>query len=288
MPRRIPYFACIALFSLGCNAADEVTVALATEGLVMLDSTYKYEAWLFDGDDYQSLGKFDVLSDGSLEPSTFKATEEQMAVAKQVVISIEPADDPDPAPAVSKVLAGDLDAEGAELSMSHAKAVGTDFTAAQGKFMLATPTTGGDDLSEQGIWWIDPDAGADLVPGLVLPPLPPGWKYEGWVQDETGPESTGKFLRVDEADEDGAGHTAGTDGAPPPFPGRDFIDPPRILTIGHTALVSLEPVPDPANGKFGAKVLMKDITPDVYPATQTAMNIASEALPKATVTIMKP
>jgi hypothetical protein len=276
------------VLSLGCNAADEVTLALAAEGLAMLDSTYKYEAWLFDGDDYQSLGKFDVLSDGSLEPSTFKATESQMAVAKQVVISIEPADDPDPAPAVSKVLAGDLDAEGAELNISHPKAVGIDFTAAQGKFMLATPTTGGDDLSEQGIWWIDPDAGDELAPGLVLPSLPPGWKYEGWVQDETGPESTGKFLRVDEADEDGAGHTAGTGGEPPPFPGRDFIDPPRILTIGHIALVSLEPVPDPANGKFGAKVLMKDITPDVYPATQTAMNIASDALPKATVAIMKP
>jgi hypothetical protein len=290
MNRRTLCFACLAtMLTFGCDPDDagagQVTLSLDLENLPPLESTSRYEAWLVHDDEYESIGKFDMLADGVPDPVGLTASSSLLAAAQQIVISIEP-DDGDPTPAQSKVLAGDLDAVGAELTVAHPKALGDDFTSAAGKFMLATPTTGGDDQSEQGIWWIDPDSGDDFLPGLSLPALPAGWKYEGWVEDDTGTESTGKFVRVDDADEDGAGATASLAAPPPPFPGRDFIDPPRDLTANHKALISIEPDPDPSGGQFTMKALMKDIEPHVFPATQDAVNIAAEAMPKGSIVIM--
>jgi hypothetical protein len=288
MRRLLLALVAMALFGCDSSDAEQPSLSLALEGLPPLDSTFKYEAWLVgDDDQYTSVGKFDVSSDGFPDPAELAVPSGQLATARQLVISIEPDDGTDPGPAQSKVLAGDLDAVGAELTAAHPKAIGDDFTSAAGKFMLATPTTGDGELSEQGIWWIDPDAGDDFLPGLALPALPAGWKYEGWVEDDTSLESTGKFVRTDDADEDGAGRTAGTE-PPPPFPGRDFIDPPRDLTAGHKAAISIEPEPDPSSGQFTMKVLMRDITPDVFPATQTMDNIAGDAMPKGTVVIVAP
>ena len=72
----------------------------------------------------------------------------------------------------------------------------------------------------------------------VLPALPAGWIYEGWVVGPEGPVSTGRFTQVMGADSDAGGPTAGPRSTPP-FPGQDFIMPPVSL-IGYQAVVSIE------------------------------------------------
>ena len=97
-----------------------------------------------------------------------------------------------------------------------------------------------------GIWWLDPAAGPGA--SLVLPALPAGWIYEGWVVGPEGPVSTGRFTQVMGADSDAGGPTAGPRSTPP-FPGQDFIMPPVSL-IGYQAVVSIEPDPDDSPGPF--------------------------------------
>lgn len=297
-------FAVVAACSIaaGCNDPDSgllgsdgggasmKTLSYEFTSLPALDAGYRYEAWLMEGGTPTSIGKFDIQSDGTPVPASVQVKASDLAASTALVVTLEPAGDTDPAPAQTKILAGDLDATGASLKVDHADALGTDFATATGKFMLSTPTTASDMAdSKNGIWWIDPSSGS-LQAGLALPTLPAGWKYESWVADASETVSTGKFVAVDQADEDLAGAAAGTD-PPPPFPGNDFIDPPRDLTAGYEAALSIEPDPDPGAGAFAIKILRSDtITSDaIYdPATPKATaagNIAASTLPKGTVTI---
>ena len=58
----------------------------------------------------------------------------------------------------------------ARVNVSHPAALGNDFTAADGGFILATPTSSDPNDNNLGIWFLDPTAGPG--PSLDLPQLP--------------------------------------------------------------------------------------------------------------------
>lgn len=228
------------------------TLDWSFEGLSPLGESHVYEGWIIVDGEPVSTGRFTVDADGEPSLHSFEVAEGDADAATAFVLTIEPAEGDDPAPAATHVLAGDLVDGLAELSVGHMAALGDDFTAATGSFILAAPTTG--DITEddtQGIWFLDPEAG---TPSLELPELPEGWAYEGWVVGPDGPISTGRFTDVADLDSDGAGPTAGPDGFPA-FPGQDFIDPALDL-VGLPVVISVEPQPDDSPAPFALKPLV--------------------------------
>jgi hypothetical protein len=260
----------------GAGAGDDMpemrTLGVAFDGLEALGQDYVYEGWLIVGDMPVSTGRFRIDADGEPDPAQFVVR----------AGAIEPAVGDDPAPADTHVLAGDFDGDMAELSVGHAAALGTDLADAEGAFILETPTTA--DVADdyvQGIWWLDPAGGPGA--SLALPELPEGWEYEGWVVDDAGPISTGRFSMPQAADSDGAGATSGPDDAPP-FPGQDFIDPPVSL-LGFAAVISVEPEPDDSPAPFVLKPLVDMDIKDVAPGVLQMMENNAASAPTGTVTI---
>ena len=139
-----------------------------------------------------------------------------------MVITIEPAIDPDPAPDETHVLAGDIVDGIAELTISHPAALGTDFTSASGRYILGTPTDGDGNNELSGVWFID----LPLAQGLDVPALPAGWVYEGWAVIDGVPVTTGRFTDAAAADDfDGF---SGDQGGP----ARSPWPPARQLRVG--------------------------------------------------------
>lgn len=240
---------------------------LVFDGLEPVGPDYVYEGWLITSQGPVTSGRFDVEGDEGL---TFEIDAELVSDSSLFVLTIEPAVGDDPAPAPTHILAGAFDANGmAQLTIEHPAALGTDFAQARGGYILETPTTA--TISEdfaQGVWFLDPAQGPGA--GLELPELPEGWVYEGWVVDSMGPISTGTFRSVTRADSDGAGPTAGPDGAPP-FPGQDFIDPAMVLTDGFAVVLSVEPSPDNSPMPFTLKPLIDAGVDAVGPGTFQTM-----------------
>jgi hypothetical protein len=205
------------------------------------------------------------------------------AEATLFVLTIEPAVGDDPAPSATHYLAGAWDGASAELTIGHPAALGDDFSAAAGAFILQTPSTADiPDDYDQGIWWLDPAGGPG--PSLALPVLPAGWAYEGWVVGGGGPVTTGRFLMTSGADSDGAGPDSGPDPAPP-FPGQDYIDPPMVLT-GFAAVITIEPEPDNSPGPFTLKPLIDMMIEDVGPGVLQSMENRSADAPTGTAMIV--
>ncbi len=229
------------------------------EGLEGLGADFEYEVWTIVDGTPVSGGIFDITDDGSVEI----AGQDRLyghEGAGAVVITIEPAVDNDPAPAATHVLAGDVDDDGRfELSISHPAALGTDFADVMGSFILGTPTNDPDPDELSGVWFLS-------VPGpetsLVLPALPAGWAYEGWVVIDGQPVSTGRFLTATGADDFGD-FSGPIDG--PPFPGEDFItNAPEGLTFPTdlttaTIVISVEPDADNSPAPFALKPLVAEV-----------------------------
>lgn len=258
------------------------TVSWNLTGLETLQNGFEYEGWLIIDGQPVSTGRFNV--DGSGAPSltsTMVATDEANR-ATAFVLTVEPAMDPNPGPAATKILAGDLSSGQATLSVGHMSAIGDDFTTASGGFIIATPSSIVTTDETQGIWWVNP---ANGMASLMLPPLPSGWAYEGWVVNGSGPISTGIFTDPATPDSDLAGPAGGTDSNGPPFPGQDFVNPAMDL-IGLTAVISVEPDPDDSPAPFLLKPLVtQTISNMLAPTLQPMSNNAAATNPTGTVTI---
>lgn len=227
-------------------------VNLEFDGLEDLGDGFAYEGWVIVNGHPVSTGTFTIDENGSPSQTTF-LFEAQRSQVGPFVLTIEPSPDPDPAPSDTHVLAGDFHGRRANLTAAHPAALGDDFSSASGSFILAVPSdSSGMTPYTHGIWWLDPAAGPG--PSLNLPTLPAGWAYEGWVVGADGPVSTGTFTDTAAADSDAGGPAAGPD-ATPPFPGQDFVNPPTDLT-GHTAVISIEPVPDNSPAPYTFKPLV--------------------------------
>jgi hypothetical protein len=250
---------------------------LNIQGLEQLGSAAKYEGWLIVNGMPISTGKFEVTPNGMLAPSHFNVNQDYLDDASMFVLTIEPNPDNDPAPSDVHILAGAFNGSDASLTVDHPAALGDDFLAATGNYLVATPTTSSMNDEDQGIWFIDNSSGMGMA-GLSLPVLPAGWRYEGWTVIGGVPLSTGTFLATDMADD------AATFSGPlasPPFPGEDFImNPPAGVMFppdleGAPVVISIEPYPDNSPAPFTLKPLAGSVpagfsTHTTYPMSNNA------------------
>ncbi|WP_339755195.1 anti-sigma factor [uncultured Winogradskyella sp.] len=274
----------IGLFAVSCSSGDDVTrrtanLTLNLQGIEPLGEDFVYEGWIIVDGQPVSTGTFANV----IFPQTFLVDIAQLDSATRFVLSIEPAVDSDPGPAATKVLVGDFNGASATVNTG----IVGDFSNAAGSFFLRTPTdeTGtnnGND--ENGVWFGTP--GMPPTPNFVLPTLPTGWAYEGWVVGDTGPLSTGTFTAFNTVD--GAAPFSGS-AAGPPVPGEDFFEnvPPGetfpLDVRGRTVVISVEPVPDNSLAPFAMKPLVGTAGNDTAPATHAlGQNLGS--LPMGTVT----
>ena len=254
----------------GCKNDDEVSTKenldVSITGLADLGSAYAYEGWIIVDGSPISAGTFTVDGSGSLSKTSFEMEKSDLDKATAYVLTIEPSPDSDPSASSVHILAGDFSNNSASLTVGHGAALGNDFSASTGKYILATPTNGMSSDEKSGVWWLDPTSGS-LVAGLSLPTLPSAWKYEGWAVIDGTPVSTGTFTSASGIDESAlfSGASAG-----PAYPGEDFLlNAPSGLTFptdlaGATVVISIEPVPDNSPAPFLLKPLVGNV-----PATAT-------------------
>ena len=276
----------LGIFATSCSCDDDnntptnSNLTLNLDGLEALGSEFVYEGWIIVDGSPVSTGTFSSVA----FPQTFSVNTAQLNSAVAFVLSIEPAMDSDPAPAATKVLSGEFTGSAAAVNTDL---VG-DFSNASGQFFLRSPTdeTGTNNMNDQnGVWFGTP--GMPPVPNFVLPTLPAGWAYEGWVVGETGPLSTGTFTDFNTVDSTDI--FSGTSQAGPPVPGEDFFMNEPIgetfpLDIrGRTVVISVEPVPDDSTAPFAMKPLVGVAGNETAPAVHAfGLNLAS--LPTGTVT----
>ena len=277
----------IGIITASCNNDDDDNptgpangnLQLEFDGLEPLGTGYVYEGWVIVNGSPVSTGTFSVNPNGSLSQSSFAVSQSDLNNATMFVLSIEPSPDSDPAPADTKVLSGTFSNDSASL---NTMIVG-DFSNAAGSFFLRTPTdeTGtnnGND--ENGVWFGDP--GMPPTPNFILPTLPAGWAYEGWVVGDAGPLTTGTFTSFNVADN--SAPYSGTSQAGPPVPGEDFFNnAPAGETFpldirNRTVVISVEPVPDDSDAPFAIKPLLGTAGTGVAPTTH-ALNQNLSSLP---------
>ncbi len=287
---------------LGTAACDDdvteplmETLELSFTGLEPLSNGFHYEGWAIIGGAALTTGKFNVDASGDLvtlggAPIMDGAfdTGLDLSSVSAIVLTIEPSGDTDDIPSDTHVLAGDVASVSAALPAGHAAALGDDFMAATGDYILATPTDGTMDDENSGIWFLSLATGSPTA-GLDLPTLPAGWAYEGWAVINGTPVTTGRFTEVDMAD-DAAPYSGATAG--PPFPGEDFLmAAPAGLTFptdlaGGLAVISIEPDPDDSSAPYTFKPLMGGIdAAAVDHVTYSIPNMADATFPTGTATI---
>jgi hypothetical protein len=271
------------------------TLTLTLTGAEPLKNGFHYEGWAIVGGQPVATGKFNIGTGGALVTvdgaaiagGAFKTVD--LAAATDIVITIEPSGDTDAVPADTHYLAGPVAGGAAALTVKDAKALGSDFLSAAGKFVLATPTDGMSNNENSGIWFLEL-AGSPAAPavGLTLPTLPAGWKYEGWAVIGGKPVTTGVFTAVTGAD--AAAPYSGTEGAPP-FPGEDFVaNAPSGLTFptdlaGAMTAISIEPSPDDDAGPFTLKPLLQPIASGATDHTNYTLGNNASTFPTGAATI---
>ncbi len=275
MSRRLALAALLLLPALaGMSGCPRRHLILSLPGFAPLQNGFHYEGWVILNGTPLSTGKFNLDDEGDFVtlggrriPHGVFRTSFDLDAASAVVLTIEPAGDTDAIPTATKVAAGALTNDLAVLTVGSPLAIGNDFAGASGRFLLATPTDGSPDTHEYaGIWFIDNSSGSGM-PGLILPALPAGFKYEGWVVFDGRPLTTGTFTNPAAADEAApfSGPFAG-----PPFPGEDFLENAPagftfpITLVGRTAVVTIEPFPDDSPAPFFLKPLVAQIPAGVH------------------------
>jgi len=250
----------LGFFATSCSSDDDATVVSTTSGLTInldgleaLGDDFVYEGWVIVDGSPVSTGTFSSVS----FPQTFQVNTAQLNEATMFVLSIEPAIDPDPLPADTKILAGGFSGDSATVNSDLV----ADFSQASGAYILATPTDTDDTNEESGVWFLDNSSGS-AVTGLNLPTLSAGWKYEGWAVINGTPVSTGTFLDASMADDNAATSPfKGDAGNGPGYPGEDYLqNAPVGMTFptdlkGATIVISVEPSPDNNDAPFTLKPL---------------------------------
>ena len=265
-----------AMIMVSCGDDENATdnqLNLTISGLEDLGEGYAYEGWIMVDGSPKTTGVFTVNENGTPSQTSFDIDEDDLQAATAFILTIEPSPDPDPGPSDVHILAGDFTGDNASLNVGHAAALGNDFAASTGGYILATPTDGADNNENSGVWFLDPGAGPGAA--LSLPTLPAGWAYEGWAVIDGTPVTTGTFTSVSGAD-DAAPFSGSEPG--PAYPGEDFLtNAPNGLTFptdlrGATIVVSVEPVPDNSPNPFTLKPLVGMTASDAEDHTLLSMD----------------
>lgn len=193
--------ACSSESDDGIGSNDPLnTLQLNLQNLEALQNGYHYEGWAIVDGTPISTGRFNVdaggalvdLDGNSIANNEFTVTED-LSDATDVVISIEPDGDSDPAPAATKYLGGAVSSLLANLSTAHPATLNSDYNSASGEFILATPTDGANNNETSGIWFLNPASTTFSLNFSGVEPLQNGYHYEGWAIVNGAPVSTGKF-----------------------------------------------------------------------------------------------
>ncbi len=286
------YLIAILLFGISltsCDSDDDEnqtqSLTLDITGLQNLGSDYAYEGWIMVDGAPQTAGIFTVNDQGVLSQNSFELDQDALSKATAYILTIEPSPDNDPSPSDVHILAGDFTGSESDLTVSHGAAIGTDFTEATGRFILATPTDDDDTNEASGVWFLNPTA-AGPEAGLDLPTLPAGWAYEGWAVINGQPISTGTFTSASGADASASfsGPLSG-----PPYPGEDFLqNAPNGLSFptdltSSTIVISVEPVPDNSPAPFVLKPLLVGLDNNEVHSALSLNNNASATNPFGSV-----
>lgn len=259
----------ISVFATSCSSDDDnnplpiilpttSNLVLSFDNLENLGQDYVYEGWIMVGGTPVTTGTFSVNDAGVLSQSTFAINATQLASATAFVLSIEPANDLDPAPSNTKVVSGAFNGNAAAV---NSDAMVGDFSNAAGTYILATPTDMDATNEFSGVWFLDNSSGAPAR-GLDLPELADGWAYEGWVVMNGTPVSTGVFMDPAMADNNASTSPyKGASGNGPAYPGEDFVMGEAAGVMfptdlkGTTIVVSVEPYPDNSAAPYTLKPL---------------------------------
>lgn len=278
-------------FATSCSSDDDGTATsrlnISLDGLENLGNDFVYEGWVIVDGSPVSTGVFTVNDNGDLSQTSFSIEKETLDAATTFVLSIEPAVDPDPAPAATKLLVGDFSGDSASVSSDGIVA---DFASASGKYILASPTDSDDTNESSGVWFLDNSSGS-AVAGLDLPTLSAGWQYEGWVVFDGTPVSTGTFLDPAMADDNASTSPfKGSLGDGPGYPGEDYlmgsaagVTFPTDLKE-RTIVISVEPSPDNSDAPFALKPLAHDVPADAADHTVISMGTGTVTSLTGTVT----
>ncbi len=227
MTRKFLILALVVLSFLGLSCSSDdgpptASLQLETIGLKALTGGSTYQGWLIVNGEAIPTAKF---TDPTITLN-LEVLASDLEDATQFVLTIEPVGDLDNIPSAAKILTGNFNGNSASLNF---ESVVADLSSTSGQFFLATPTDDVADNDEFGVWFMN---GSD-APGLVLPDLETGWKYEGWVDFGSKVLSTGTFSKVDVTDD--GNFFKGSGGTVPDFPGEDFlVIPSQIPLTGIT------------------------------------------------------
>lgn len=270
--------ACLTMVACSDDDDEAVVPVVTTSnfnlnltGLEDLGDDFKYEGWIIVGGSPVSTGVFTVNSNNELSQTGFTVDQTQLDNATTFVLSIEPAIDNDPAPAPTKILAGDFSGNSATVGTGTVSAAG--FAGVAGDYILATPTDMDTTNEFSGIWFLNNSSGS-AVAGLTLPALEAGWRYEGWAVVNGMPISTGIFTSA--TGQDATATFSGMGG--PGFPGEDFLfSAPTgwmfpLDLRGGNAVISIEPYPDNSPNPFTLKPLAGMISSSLAAHTVGSMN----------------
>lgn len=270
----------LAEFEADTKSGYTAELTVAFDNLPALGPKANYEGWLIVDGAPVSAGVFDVRDGDTYHEETFELDADDVANAEMYVLTIEPRIDMDPDPSDTHVLAGAFDGDEADVTVDHEAALNTDFADAEGAYIMDTPTSRGLPDYRQGVWFLDPDLGPGA--SLVLPELPAGWTYEGWVVVDGEPLSTGTFDAVDDFDSDEGGRTAGRQDSPP-FPGQDFIRYGGVELVGAKVAITAEPVPDNSGRPYGILPLLDEEATDEGRGGYQTMETTPENVPTGTI-----
>ncbi|MFC1687393.1 hypothetical protein ACFL0L_02345 [Patescibacteria group bacterium] len=225
----------------------DISLELVLKNVQPLEKGH-FEAWVSDGITPQSIGRFNINSEGLFEDldfkpiaeNTFSFETEKTKELSRVFVTIEQTGDDDSTPSDIEFLSGKIVDDVAELAFSA-----FDFTEASGSYILLTPTNDPDEeLEQSGIWFFIPEN--PFRTSLILNDAPTGWTYEAWIDQDGKAFSVGRFSSVvgKDSSSDFSGEQEG-----PAFPGEDFLqNPPEGFTFplyladgSFQVFISIEP-----------------------------------------------
>ncbi len=220
---------------MGCDSSssgDEslpsrFRVVLDIDGLQPMSNAFQYQLWARSDNGFVGSDPFNVGADGRfINPqgqviSKTLSMQTNVANATALFLVINGKGDSPVVPSNKRLLAGSVSGGTVALRLSHVEAMGVDFSAASGQFMVATPTDSDPANERSGIWFgTRSSADASFEPSVDLPELPSEWIYEGFVTLADGTTlRTGTFTRADRVD----GAALFFNGDSPSVPGEDFL-----------------------------------------------------------------
>jgi len=310
-------FVSIVFYSCGDDSGvvtSQNKGTLTVNRLYMIDRNVEgtYELWasvetgLDHGENaYRSMGRFAINASGQITDTsggTFSPNLGKVANinnVSDVIITIQPPGYSDTIPSNIKILGGAKQIQGSELvfdmSMQYTDIlpISSQFSSAQSKYILASPTTGtASSQYQKGIWFAQDTSGTTA--GITLPVLrdTAEWTYQAWVKDAADNYyNIGRFDAPNARDNNQLCELTG--GLVWSVPGHDWLTAncpggglPDIssLNAGYSIMITLEPrfEQGTALGKpFYLKIFEKNINIHPFGTVQDMVNLFGTNQPAA-------